>query len=169
MTKIEIYTDGACTQGAFMPWPGGYAVYAILSDREPIIIQGGKLHTTNNEMELTGFLKGLELVDFQSFMKKYEEVNIYTDSAYIYNCFDQKWYEKWFKNNWISSSKEEVKNKELWIKIFNLVDKIKKQTKLQIMKVSAHSTNKHNNTADELAVQAKERVVKENENNSYIR
>jgi len=164
MRTIEVYTDGACTQGAFMPWPGGYAVYVILTDREPIIIQGGKLHTTNNEMELTAFLKGLEVADFQSFMKEYDAVNIYTDSAYIHNCFQQKWYEKWFKNNWISSSKEEVKNKDLWIKIFNVVDKVKKQTNLQILKVTAHSTNKYNNMVDELAVKAKEKVVKENEN-----
>jgi ribonuclease HI len=169
MRIIEVYTDGACTQGAFMPWPGGYAVYAILSDRDPIIIDGGKLHTTNNEMELTAFLKALELVDFQCFMKKYDAVNIYTDSAYIHNCFEQKWYEKWLKNNWISSSKEEVKNKELWIKILNAFDKVKKQTELKIQKVAAHSTDRYNNLVDELAVKAKEKVVKENENNSYIR
>lgn len=165
MRIIEVYTDGACTQGAFMPWPGGYAVYIILPDREPIVIQGGKLHTTNNEMELTAFLKGLEVVDFQTFMKEYDVVNIYTDSAYIHNCFQQKWYEKWFKNNWISSSKEEIKNKDLWIKIFNVVDKIKNQTKLEIIKVTAHSTNKYNNIVDQLAVKAKAEVV-ENENNS---
>lgn len=169
MKTIEIYTDGACTQGAFMPWPGGYAIYAILTDRDPIVIDGGKLHTTNNEMELTAFLKALEVADFQTFMKEYDFVNIYTDSAYIHNCFEQKWYEKWFKNNWISSSKEEVKNKELWIKIFNVVDKVKKQTQLNILKVTAHSTNKYNNIVDELAVKAKEKVVKENENNSSFK
>jgi ribonuclease HI len=166
MKVIDIYTDGACTQGAFMPWPGGYAIYAIMPDRDPIVIDGGKFHTTNNEMELTAFLKALEVADFQTFMKEYDIVNIYTDSAYIHNCFEQKWYEKWFKNNWISSSKEEVKNKELWIKIFNVVDKVKKQSQLNIVKVTAHSTNKYNNIVDELAVKAKEKVVKENENNS---
>jgi ribonuclease HI len=166
---IDIYTDGACTQGAFMPWPGGYAVYAIFSDRDPVIIDGGKLHTTNNEMELMAFLKALELADFQSFMKKYDVVTIYTDSAYIHNCFEQKWYEKWLKNNWINSSKEEVKNKELWIKILNTANKVKTQTELKIQKVPAHSTNKYNNLVDELAVKAKEEVIAKNENNSSIR
>lgn len=166
---IEIYTDGACTQGAFMPWPGGYAVYAIMPDREPIIVEGGKIHTTNNEMELTAFLKALEIADFQTFMKEYDLVKIFTDSAYIHNCFEQKWYEKWLKNNWISSSKEEVKNKELWIKILDLTSKIKRQSSLLILKVTAHSTNKYNNIVDDLAVKAKEKVVKEYENDSSIR
>jgi ribonuclease HI len=167
MNSIEIYTDGACSQGAFMPWPGGYAVVAILSDREPIFIDGNKMHTTNNEMELTAFLKALELVDFQSFMKEYDFVNIYTDSSYIHNCFEQKWYEKWINNNWIASTKEPVKNKELWVKILDLYKKVKVQTKLTILKVSAHKDNEYNNLADQLAVKAKERV--ENENYSSIR
>jgi ribonuclease HI len=167
MSFIEVYTDGACTQGAFMPWPGGYAVVAILSDREPIIIDGNKLHTTNNEMELTAFLKALDLIDFQTFMKQYDNVNIYTDSAYIHNCFEQKWYVKWIDNDWISSSKEPVKNKELWVKILDSYNRVSKQTNLKILKVSAHKDNEYNNLVDSLAVKAKERV--QNENNSDIR
>ena len=158
MENIEIYTDGACTQGAFMPWPGGYAVAAYCTDRAPIVIHGGKIHTTNNEMELTAFLKGLQIADFQTFMKKYDSVKIYTDSAYIHNCFQQKWYVKWLANNWISSSKEEVKNKELWIQILNIYEKVKKQTTLEIIKVTAHADNEYNNYVDKLAVEAKERV-----------
>jgi ribonuclease HI len=169
MSIIEIYTDGACSQGLFMPWPGGYAAYAIMPDREPIIVEGGKIHTTNNEMELTAFLKALEIADFQTFMKGYDLVKIFTDSAYIHNCFEQKWYEKWRKNDWISSSKEEVKNKDLWIKILNLTNKIKRQSSLLILKVTAHSTNKYNNIVDDLAVKAKEKVVKEYENDSIAK
>ena len=155
MSIIEIYTDGACTQGAFMPWPGGYAVYAIMPDREPIIVEGGKLHTTNNEMELTAFLKALEVADFQTFMKQYDLVKIYTDSAYIHNCFEQKWYEKWEANNWINSSKEPVKNKELWVEILKLFAQVNRQTKLNICKVKAHANNDYNNLVDRLAVEAK--------------
>lgn len=153
--KLEIYTDGACTQGAFMPWPGGYAVVAIPEYRDKIVITGRKDQTTNNEMELTAFLTGLKIADFQTFMKKYEEVNIYTDSAYIHNCFAQKWYEKWQANNWISSSKEPVKNKELWVEILTLYQVVNRQTKLNILKVKAHSDNEYNNLVDELAVKAK--------------
>lgn len=152
---IDVYTDGACTQGAFMPWPGGYAVIAILEDRADIVVTGSKPHTTNNEMELTAFLKGLSIVDFQTFMKKYDEVNIYTDSAYIHNCFEQKWYEKWEANNWINASKEPVKNKDLWVEILKLFKQVNRQTKLNICKVKAHADNKYNNLVDELAVKAK--------------
>ena len=169
MRTIEVYTDGACTQGAFMPWPGGYGVYVILPDREPIIIQGGKLHTTNNEMELTAFFKGLEVADFQTFMKQYQIVNIYTDSAYIHNCFKEKWYEKWEQNNWTTASKEPVKNKQLWVEIIKIVQQINRQSTLNICKVKAHAENEYNNLVDKLAVEAKEEVIRQNENNSNIR
>lgn len=153
--KIDIYTDGACAQGAFSPWPGGYAAVAILSDRDNIVVTGSSPDTTNNEMELTAFLKALNIADFQTFMKKYSEVNIYTDSAYIHNCFEQKWYEKWEANNWINASKEPVKNKDLWVEILKLFKQVNRQTKLNICKVKAHADNEYNNLVDRLAVEAK--------------
>jgi ribonuclease HI len=68
-------------------------------------------------------------------------------------------------NGWITSDKQPVKNKDLWVKIINLVYKLKPD----IQKVKAHSNNKYNNYVDQLAVQAKEKVVKDYENNSDIR
>ena len=163
---IEVYTDGACTQGAFMPWPGGYAAILLINGEPTNSIQEGKFHTTNNEMELMAFLAGLELANNETIYNEFHyDIIIYTDSAYIYNCFKQRWCDKWMNNGWITSDKQPVKNKDLWVKIINLVYKLKPD----IQKVKAHSNNKYNNYVDQLAVQAKEKVVKDYENNSDIR
>jgi ribonuclease HI len=162
MNFIEVYTDGACTQGAFMPWPGGWAILILINGQKVLAASDGKFHTTNNEMELTAFLEGLKLVEKELKPSSDDLIVVHTDSAYIHNCFEQKWYEKWFANNWINSSKEPVKNKELWLEIFKMVDKLHPVIK----KVKAHSNNEHNNYVDDLAVKAKEKVVKDNEDNS---
>jgi ribonuclease HI len=163
---IEVYTDGACTQGAFMPWPGGYAAIILINGEPVNSIQNGKFHTTNNEMELMAFLAGLELANNERIYNDFHyDIIIYTDSAYIYNCFKQKWYEKWINNGWITSDKQPVKNQDLWMKIINLFYKLN----IKIEKVKAHKDNKYNNYVDQLAVEAKERVVKDYENNSNIR
>jgi ribonuclease HI len=164
MNFIEVYTDGACTQGAFMPWPGGWAILILINGQKVLTASDGKFHTTNNEMELTAFLEGLKLVEKELKPSSDDLIVVHTDSAYIHNCFEQKWYEKWFANNWINSSKESVKNKELWIEIFNIVSRLHPAIK----KVKAHSNNEHNNYVDMLAVEAKQKVVEEHENNSNL-
>ena len=158
---VEIYTDGSCSQGAFMPWPGGWAAMIILDGHKYAAIHDGKLHTTNNEMELTAFLEGLLFFEKEIGYKEEHRVVVYTDSAYIHNCFEQKWYEKWIKNDWKTAAKEPVKNQELWIRIFNMIGKFKQ---IEIRKVKAHADNPYNNYVDKLAVEAKEKVVKDNEN-----
>jgi ribonuclease HI len=162
MNYIEVYTDGSCSQGAFTPWPGGWAILILINGQKVLAAYDGKLQTTNNEMELTAFLEGLKLVEKELKVNEEDLIVVHTDSAYIHNCFEQKWYKKWIQNNWITSSKEPVKNKELWIEIFKMVDKLHPAIK----KVKAHSTNEYNNYVDILAVEAKEKVVKDNENNN---
>lgn len=160
MEYIDIYTDGACSQGAFEKWPGGWAIVAIPSNRNQVIISGGAEQTTNNEMELTAFLTALKFADFQSTMLKYDVVNIYTDSAYIHNCLKEKWYIKWRNNGWVNSAKEPVKNKELWEQIIKLVESIKTTLELNILKVKAHADNEYNNLVDRIAVEEKEKHVR---------
>jgi ribonuclease HI len=156
MNYIDIYTDGACSQGAFDKWPGGYAVLVVEKNKENIIISGGLEQTTNNRMELMGFITALEHVG--SFRKEgYDYINIYTDSAYIHNCLNQKWYVKWKLNNWIGSNKEPVKNKDLWEKTIMLMENLDKIIKLNIIKVKAHANNEYNNLVDKIAVGEKEK------------
>lgn len=137
MDKVTIYTDGACSGN---PGPGGWGAI-LMSGGNSKEISGGKKDTTNNIMELTAVIEALKL------LKRPCQVDLYSDSAYVVNAFLQDWISGWIKNNWINSSKEEVKNKELWQELVALTD-----THYVIFhKVKGHSTNKYNNRCDELA------------------
>lgn len=137
MKKIEIYTDGACSGN---PGPGGWG--AILSynghERE---LSGYEANTTNNRMELTGPIKALEALNQPC------EVNIYTDSAYVYNAFKQKWIQNWLNNGWKTSKKQPVENQDLWQQLISLME----IHKVNWHKVKGHSDNEKNNRCDELA------------------
>lgn len=137
MDKVTIYTDGACSGN---PGPGGWGSI-LMSGTNQKEISGGKKDTTNNVMELTAVIEALKL------LKRPCEVDLYSDSAYVVNAFLQNWISGWMKNNWKNSSKEEVKNKELWQELVSLT-----QThKVTFHKVKGHSDNEYNNRCDELA------------------
>ena len=75
------------------------------------------------------------------------EVEIYSDSAYVVNAFNNGWIYNWMKKGWVNSSKEPVKNKELWQELYDLV----KKYNAKFIKVKGHSDNIYNNRCDELA------------------
>ena len=104
-------------------------------------ISGYMPDTTNNIMEITAVIEGLKKLKFAC------EVEIYSDSSYVVNAFNNFWIQGWIKNNWINSSKEPVKNKELWQELYELT----KKHKVKFIKVKGHSDNKYNNRCDELA------------------
>ena len=137
MEKVIIYTDGA---GSGNPGPGGWGAILMYKDSKKEI-SGGKKDTTNNVMELTAALEALKLLKFPC------EVELYSDSAYLVNGFNQGWIYGWKKNNWKNSSKEPVKNKEIWEEIYNLTQK----HKVTFIKVKGHSDNQYNNRCDEMA------------------
>ena len=97
--------------------------------------------TTNNIMELTAVIEALKLLKHKC------EVEIYSDSAYVLNAFNNKWIYWWIKNNWKTSNKEPVKNKELWEELYKLT----KIHEVRFIKVKGHSDNEFNNRCDELA------------------
>lgn len=140
MEKVIIYTDGACSGN---PGPGGWGAILMYKDTKKEI-SGGEKNTTNNIMELTAALKGLEMLKFPC------EVELYSDSAYLVNGFTQGWIYNWNKNNWYTANKEPVKNKEIWKKIYDLT----KIHKVTFIKVKGHSDNEFNNRCDELAREA---------------
>lgn len=141
---IKIYTDGACSGN---PGPGGWGY---------VIVENGKLHssngreskTTNNRMELTAAIKALESA------RKDESLYLYTDSTYLQKGITE-WIVNWKKNNWITSSKKPVSNKDLWIKI----DQLNLELDIEWKWVKAHQSDNsddtfYNNMADELATGA---------------
>ncbi len=137
MQKVIIYTDGACSGN---PGPGGWAAILISGDNRKEI-SGGEKDTTNNIMELTAILEGLKALKVEC------EVEVYSDSAYSVNAFNQGWIYNWIKKGWKTADGSEVKNKEIWQEIYDLT----KKHKVKFIKVKGHSDNELNNRCDELA------------------
>ena len=106
--KLKIYNDGACSGN---PGKGGWAAI-ILEDTNQSSISGGESNTTNNRMELIAPIMALKKI------KKKSEITIFTDSKYVKDGITD-WIKKWKVNNWKSSNKKPVKNKDLWIKLDN--------------------------------------------------
>ena len=142
MDRITIYTDGACSGNQHAKNKGGYGAVLIYKGNKKEIC-GGEVNTTNNRMELKGCIEGLKALKRNDI-----PVDLYTDSAYICNCINQKWYVKWRNNGWINSKKQPVENKELWVELLDLVESFKDIT---FYKVKGHSGVELNELADALA------------------
>ena len=141
---IKIYTDGACSGN---PGPGGWG-YVIVENGQIFSNKGSENQTTNNRMELTAAIKALESA------RKDESLYLYTDSTYLQKGITE-WIVNWKKNNWITSSKKPVSNKDLWIKI----DQLNLELDIEWKWVRAHQSDNsddtfYNNMADELATGA---------------
>ena len=135
--KLKVYTDGACSGN---PGKGGWAA-VILDGKSQTSISGSENKTTNNRMELMAPIMALKKI------KNKSEIIIYTDSRYVKDGITE-WIKKWKLNNWKSSNKKTVKNKDLWVKLDNSCKKHNVSWKW----VKAHAENKYNNLVDELAV-----------------
>lgn len=122
---------------------GGWGTILMYKDIKKEL-SGGNKNTTNNIMEITAVIEGLKQLKFEC------AVEIYSDSAYVVNAFNNGWIYNWIKNNWKTSGKEPVKNKELWQELYDLT----KKHKVEFIKVKGHSDNEFNNRCDELARQA---------------
>lgn len=137
MKKVILYSDGACS---YNPGPGGWGCVLIYKDIQKEM-SGFCDNTTNNRMELTAIIKGLEA------LKEKVEVSIHSDSAYICNAFNNNWIQDWANNNWKTSNKKEVLNRDLWERLLELT----LSHKCKFIKVKGHSTDVYNNRCDELA------------------
>ena len=138
---IKIYTDGSCLNN---PGNGGWA--AIININSEIVkISGSVKDTTNNKMELMAPIKALQEI------KEQQPIEIYTDSQYV-KLGITDWIHKWIKNNWQTSKKEPVKNKELWIELYELT----KSYEIKWIWIKAHAGNILNEEVDLLAKQAAE-------------
>lgn len=137
MEEVIIYTDGACSGN---PGPGGWGTILMCGENKKEL-SGGSKDTTNNIMEITAVIEGLKA------LKKPCKVQLYSDSAYVVNAFNQKWIYGWMKNGWRTSNKEPVKNKELWEELYALT----KIHEVTFIKVKGHADNEYNNRCDELA------------------
>jgi ribonuclease HI len=137
MKRVQLYTDGACSGN---PGRGGWGAVLLFEGREKEI-SGYEEHTTNNRMELQAAIEGLNALKFPC------EVELYSDSSYLVNAFQNDWITGWKRNGWRNSSKDEVKNRDLWEQL----DSLCHTHKITWIKVKGHSDNEYNNRCDKLA------------------
>ncbi len=142
---IEMFTDGACKGN---PGPGGWGVLLRLGEHQKTLF-GGELQTTNNRMELTAAIRGL-----QALKKAPAQVVLTTDSQYVMKGI-REWMPNWKKRDWKTASRQPVKNADLWRELDELVC----QHEVKWCWVKGHSGHPGNELADELANRGVDQVL----------
>ena len=133
---IEIFTDGACRGN---PGPGGWGVLLICGDRRKTMC-GGTHETTNNRMELTAAIEGLNSLD------ESRTVVLYTDSKYVMNGINT-WMDGWKRRGWKTANRKPVKNQDLW----QALDDAVRRHEIRWKWVKGHTGVAGNEEADALA------------------
>ena len=118
MDSVIIYTDGGCRGN---PGPGGWA-YIIKTEGTEITGSGGDNYTTNNKMELTAVIRSMEAILKESELSN-RSIELHTDSQYVKNGISS-WINNWIRNGWKTAAKKPVKNKDLWIELKEVSDKL---------------------------------------------
>ncbi len=135
-SQVEMFTDGACRGN---PGIGGWGVLLRFRDTEKTL-HGGEAHTTNNRMELTAVIKGLEA------LSKPCDVAITSDSKYVLSGITE-WLDNWKKRGWKTASKKPVQNVDLWRQL----DHLTQTHSIEWKWVKGHSGHRENEIADQLA------------------
>ena len=138
MKHVDMYSDGACSGN---PGPGGYGTILVFGELEREL-SGGEKNTTNNRMELSGAIAGLEALKYPC------EVTLYSDSKYLVDGITKGWAEKWRANNWVKSDKKPALNSDLWGRLLDLLE----IHKVTYVWVKGHNGHHYNERCDALAV-----------------
>ena len=146
---IKVSTDGSCRANGSANAVGGWAFAIVREDELIYAARGMVFGTTNNQMELEAVKRAIKWIGTGSEFRN-EQVEIYTDSAYIQNCVSQKWYVNWQKNGWVNTKKEPVKNREYW----EILIPYFTNERFSFLKVKGHNGDKWNEYVDELAQEA---------------
>lgn len=139
ITYVEIFTDGACRGN---PGPGGWGALLRYKQHEKCL-KGGEVLTTNNRMELTAVINALKA------LKKPCTIKVTTDSQYVRQGVTT-WLNKWKKNGWKTSTRDPVKNIDLWQQL----DAATSKHHISWHWVKGHSNHLENEAADRLANEA---------------
>ena len=149
MDHVTIYTDGACSHN---PGPGGWGCVLLYKTHRKEA-SGSEPDTTNNRMELTAAIEALRLLKRSCF------VDLYTDSAYLYQAFEKCWLRNWKSNGWKTSNRKDVENRDLWEQL----DALCITHIVTFHKVKGHSDNEENNKCDLLARNAIKELLNRSE------
>ncbi len=140
MDGMVAWTDGACSGNGTARSPGGWAV--VFADGSSF--SGGEPETTNQRMELRAAIEALARVPDGAV------VEVRSDSAYVINCFKQRWHAGWERNGWRNSRGDAVANRDLWEQLLKLA----RTRRVTWSKVRGHAGDPRNEQADRLAVAA---------------
>ena len=138
MKAVELYTDGSCSGN---PGPGGWGAIIRYGTHEKEL-SGGDAHTTNNRMELSAVIAGLEQ------LKEPCAVTLTSDSKYVCDAIVKGWARSWKKNGWRKSDKSPALNTDLWERLLRLLD----IHQVKVVWVKGHAGHPENERCDRLAV-----------------
>jgi len=141
--KVTIYTDGGCTPN---PGPGGYGIVLIYGEQRREL-SGGYRSTTNNRMELTAAIRGLQA------LKEPCDVTLFSDSQYVVNGITKGWARRWKSKGWIKSDKRPAENVDLWEDLLNLCA----THTVRFEWIRGHNGHAENECCDRLAGEASRR------------
>ncbi len=143
---VRIYTDGAARGNP--DGPGGYGTVLEYTDSKGVLhtkeLSQGYKKTTNNRMELMAAIAGLEALNRPC------EVELYSDSKYLVDAFNQHWIDGWIRKGWKRGKNEPVKNIDLWKRLL----KAKEPHEIRFIWVKGHAGHPQNERCDELATTA---------------
>lgn len=146
MGVVSIFTDGAARGNP--DGPGGYGTILQYTDKEGILhekeLSQGYLRTTNNRMELMAAIAGLEALNRPCL------IDLYSDSKYLVDAFNQNWIENWVRNDWKRGKSGPVKNIDLWKRLLSAME----PHKVRFIWVKGHAGHSENERCDRLAVKA---------------
>lgn len=153
--EIIIYTDGSSLGN---PGPGGWGAVVILNDGKVIELGARDKDTTNNRMELAGAIEALK--EIQKRKPKAKKILVHTDSNYVLNGITM-WIYAWVKNGWITKTKEQVLNRDLWEELYKIENNLKYKYEISWQKVSGHAGVHLNERCDKIATElaAGERII----------
>lgn len=145
-TKVELFTDGACSGN---PGAGGWGAILRCRGTEKVL-SGGSAHTTNNKMELTAVIEGLKALKFPC------EVTLYTDSKYVADGISKGWAASWKARGWKKSDGKPALNPDLWEALLGLCE----VHKVEIVWIKGHAGHPENERCDALAVAETKKYTK---------
>ena len=157
MQRVRFYTDGSCDNNSKV---GGWSF--VVCERGLIkVTKGSEINTTNNCMELLAVLRALQY----AIKRKFKNVEVILDSAYVFNVLEGKVYLEWIEKKWKTTKDEDIKNKEEWTKVLHSLERLERENvKVTFTKIKAHSGISLNDRADCNAKQAMKKRMKEEEN-----
>lgn len=154
---FEIYCDGSTRGNGKENAVGAWAFLVLGAGAKIYQNCQAEANTTNQRMELTAAIQALDYLFYNEICVPFDSIKVYTDSAYLHNCYTQKWYVNWQNNGWRNSKKEPVANRDLWEKLIYYFE----MPEVDFVKVKGHAGDQWNEIVDGLAQNASQKLKEE--------